>query len=151
MRTLNLNNYSVVPKADATLKVVLFEKDGIAPAPLFLRGNIARKEGVKFSEIDSVAWNPTIEIDITGTPDEYINLVKWWFTNAGNSDDFYEMITTKYARIKDVVYQIRLAKAWLIERAYTVNGKGEYLQRRTNVNKFLKGWLNRILKKIPVR
>jgi hypothetical protein len=147
VRILNLNNYTIVPEGDATLKVVLRAAEGETPLVLFLRGRPQAKNRNYASYADmksgKVKWNKAIEIEATGSPEEYIELVDWWFGEATKDRSYADSINDTYIALGDVAGAIYELKDWLTgDCAFDVNLKGEWLNRKTHINRFLRNRLN---------
>ena len=152
MRTLNLNNYDIVGKDEATLKIVPKElEDGTQPPAIYLRSNKRNaNKPVTVADIEegTAVWSPTVRIDTSGSPKDYIRLIRWWFEQSGKDEDYVDGIQTKYHQIKDVVEEVLKAKYWLTETAaYRVNAAGEYFKRPEQIGRFLKGWMSRVIKR----
>lgn len=144
-RRLNLNNYNIVDKLeDASLVIVPFDIEEDKQPLLYLANKLGKKPVVL--DTKDAVWTPTVFISKDGTPDEYCTRVHWWFDNA--TGEYKQQVQDVYRNIDDLKSHLKLAKLWLLtEAAYKVNRTGSYYKRKEDVNKFLRGWLNRSFEK----
>lgn len=150
MRKLNLNNYELCEESEATLRLTLQAlPDGTVPSPLFYRTKRVKPVGVTVSDIEAggVEWYPSIPISTEGTPDDYNAVVMWWFNEAAKNEAYADSINDRYLELEDVMGNVLEIKSWLLDTAaYRINGDGEYIDRKTDLNRFLRNCMNRNLK-----
>lgn len=158
-RFLNLNNFDITTKEDATLTVMPFDVNNITQAnlikqclallvnkqPFYLKSKRAKKP--LLTDTTDAVWTPVIKISDSGTPEEYCDRVKWWFDNI--SAEYKEQTVTTYKNLPDLITHIQAAKTWLLTTgAFTQSHNGKFIKRRIDINKFIKGWLTRTYNKI---
>ena len=156
IRLLNLNSYEVVDAENATLRIRPKKTNGIQPPDLFFRGIKKNgKQAVTHADIinGTAEWNPSVIIDVTGTPQEYTDLVDWWVDSARDDGSYGKSINERFEILGDVLGTVLAAKAWLTETAaYTVNSDGEYIKRgKGEINRFITGWLTREKKRVVAK
>ena len=142
-RRLNLNNYITVDTEDkASLIIIPWQVDGKDQPPIYLKSK--RTPKLKVDDVTTATWIPTIEISKKGTPEEYNMRVNWWFDNS--SDWYKQQIADTYKNLSNLQTVIQQAKTWLLTTgSYTQSTTGEYIKRRSDINKFLKNWLRKNL------
>jgi hypothetical protein len=146
MRRINLNNYAKVGSAeeagDKGICVIPFRVEGVEQAPIFFKPLVEKsKREVTQSTMSATEWNSGIIIDDRGTPDEYSDLVRWWFSNA--SKEYVDRLKAQF-KIQNFEAEVMRAKSWLLDvSAYEITGNGRWSKRKKNIDRFLKTWLNR--------
>lgn len=154
-RLLNLNNYESATKDNATLRIRPKMVNGVQPPDILLRGSKRNgKAIVTYADVvaGTAKWYPSVSISTEGTPIEYNTIVNWWFEQARADESYSESINARYEIIGDILGNVLEAKAWLIEdAAYRVNSDGKYPDRKSEINRYLKGWLNRVKKRVITR
>ena len=147
-RILNLNNY--VPTTDieqATLKIVpMTLSDGSQPKEILFIGKKSKRYIVSADMLDDAVWAPTVLVSKDGTPQEYANVVDWWFSQAETNEEYRSVLESTFRNLQNLPKVIGSAHRWLTTTAaFTVNHRGKYAKRKTEIGKFLNNWLNRAL------
>jgi len=152
-RLLNLNNYEPVSDiGDATLRIRPKKlADGTQLPDMYFK-TIRTNGKAIVTHIDvengTAVWSPTVTLDTKGTPEQYIELIEWWFRGAQKNESYSRMINEVYEILGDILTPMLEAKAWLLEAASDVNMSGGYPRRKSQLNKFVRNWMNKRKNKI---
>ena len=94
------NNYKVVEKDNADNILVPFKlKDGTQPPNIYLK-HINKQYVVTIDNYKESVWHENIIIDNTGSPQDYIKLVHWWFDNA--TEYYWNKVKDEFKNLEDI-------------------------------------------------
>ena len=150
LKRFNFNNYEKCKKEEATHEIVLFKlEDGTTPPPIYLKSKRKPKPKVTLKSIraKTATWEPTIHVDIKGSPAEYQEIVNWWFDCAYEDETFRNTIKATFANLKNRTQHVENAKGWLLTKgAFELDGTGDFKCRIKDIRAFLVRWMTKQLK-----